>query len=65
MWPELLLLAAIVGLTAFAAYWRGYNAAKQEDRWVRQELHRAERIAEIMRDAAFDAELELLTKGGK
>jgi hypothetical protein len=65
MWSMLVLLAVFTAAVTFWAYWSGFAAAQRESRWLRQELARAEAIAEIMRDAAFDAELELLVRGGK
>lgn len=65
MLETLITLALFVGAVAFVAYWKGYAKSQRQVRWLRQELLRAERIAELMKDAAMDAELDGLLKAGK
>jgi hypothetical protein len=50
---------------AFLSYWKGYAQSQRQVRWLRQELLRAERIAEQMKDAAIDAELDGLLRTAK
>lgn len=62
---SLLTFALFTGCVAFYAYWRGVAAGERRARWLSQELLRAERIADQMKDAAMDAELALLVGTGK
>lgn len=62
---SLITLTALLGCVAFYAYWRGVAAGERRVRWLSQELLRAERIADQMKDAAMDAELEALLTAGK
>lgn len=62
---SLITLGLLVGGVAFVAYWKGYAHSQRQVRWLHQELLRAERIADQMKDAAMDAELALLVGTGK
>jgi hypothetical protein len=62
---SLITFALFTGCVAFYAYWRGVAAGERHVRWLSQELLRAERIAEQMKDAAMDAELEALLRTAK
>lgn len=62
---SLITLGLLVGSVAFVAYWKGYAHSQRQVRWLRQELLRAESIADLMKDVAIDAELDLLLTRGK
>lgn len=62
---SLITLGLLVGAVAFVAYWKGYAHSQRQVRWLRQELLRAESIADLMKDVAIDAELDLLLTRGK
>lgn len=62
---SLITFALFTGSVAFYAYWRGVAAGERRMRWLSQELLRAERIADQMKDAAMDAELALLLRTAK
>ncbi len=62
---SLFTFALFTGFVAFYAYWRGVAAGERRMRWLSQELLRAERIADQMKDAAMDAELDALLTAGK
>ncbi len=61
----LITFALFTGCVAFLSYWKGYANSQRQVRWLRQELLRAERIAEQMKDAAIDAELDGLLRTAK
>lgn len=65
MVETLIALALFTGSVAFVAYWKGYAKSQRQVRWLRQELLRAESIAELMKEVAIDAELDGLLKAGK
>jgi hypothetical protein len=62
---SLITLGLLLGAVAFVAYWKGYAHSQRQVRWLHQELLRAERIADQMKDSAMDAELALLVGTGK
>lgn len=62
---SLITFALFTGSVAFYAYWRGVAAGERNLRSARQECLRAERAAELMKDAAMDAELALLLRTAK
>lgn len=65
MVSALITFALFTGCVAFLSYWKGYAKSQRQVRWLRQELLRAERIAEQMKDAAIDAELDGLLRTAK
>ena len=65
MWMTLAAFGLFTAWIAFLSYWKGYAKSQQHVRWLRQELLRAERIAEQMKDAAIDAELDGLLRTAK
>ena len=65
MWITLAALGLFTAWIAFLSYWKGYAQSQRQVRWLRQELLRAERIAEQMKDAAIDAELDSLLRTAK
>ena len=65
MMETLLALALFTAAVAFVAYWKGYAKAQRQVRWLRQELLRAESIAELLKDAVIESELDHLLKAGK
>ena len=65
MMETLLALALFTTAVCFIAYWKGYAKSQRQVRWLRQELLRAESIAELMKEVAIDAELDGLLKAGK
>ena len=62
---SLITLGLLIGAVSFVAYWKGYAHSQRQVRWLRQELLRAESIADLMKDVAIDAELDLLLARGK
>ncbi len=65
MVETLIVLPLFTAAVAFVAYWKGYAKSQRQVRWLRQELLRAESIAELMKEVAIDAELDGLLKAGK
>ena len=65
MMETLLTLALFTTAVCFIAYWKGYAKSQRQVRWLRQELLRAESIAELLKDAVIESELEHLLKAGK
>lgn len=65
MVETLIVLALFTGSVAFVAYWKGYAKSQRQVRWLRQELLRAESVAEILKEAVIESELEHLLKAGK
>ena len=60
MWMTLAALGLFTAWIAFISYWKGYAKSQRQVRWLKQELLRAERIAEQRAAAAIDAELDAL-----
>lgn len=65
MYLTLAALGLFTAWISFLSYWKGYAKSQRQVRWLKQELLRAERIADQMYDQAIDAELAALLRTAK
>lgn len=55
----LLLVLVTMASVAFTAYWLGYGSRDAEVRRLRQQLHQAREVANIMVEVSYEQQAEL------
>ena len=53
-----LLVVVTMAAVAFTAYWKGYSSRDFEVRQLRQQLHQAREVANIMVEVSYEQQAE-------